>query len=92
MQKQTPADKRQHTITLENRSVMNLTGVEEVVNFSDMRIELTTSYGGLDIKGKGLTMSRLDTSSGELSISGDIHSAAYTNIKKKTNLLEGLFK
>lgn len=81
-----------HTISLENRSKMSLDGVTEVVNFSDLTVELITNMGGLVIKGKNLNISRLNTDTGELNINGDIRHIQYSEKKKKTSLLEGLFK
>lgn len=85
-------EKQSHVVTIENRTDMTLTGVSEVVNFSETAVELITSMGGLNIKGKSLNISRLNTDTGELSVSGDIYSVMYTNIKKKAPLFEGLFK
>lgn len=85
-------EKPRHTITLSDRNDMALTGVSDVVNFSDSAVELTTASGGLVIKGKTLSISKLDTVTGELKVSGDICSVAYSNTKKKTPLFEGLFK
>ena len=87
-----PAEKQTHTVQIENRSCMTLTGVTEVVNFSDCIVELVTVLGGLTVKGKNLNMSRLNTDTGELNVNGDIHSVLYTNIKKKGSILDGLFK
>ena len=92
MQNGKPMEKQSHVITLENRANMTLTGVSEVVNFSETAVELITNMGGLTVKGKSLNISRLNTDTGELSVNGDIHSMQYTNVKKKTSLLEGLFK
>lgn len=85
-------EKQSHVVTIENRNDMTLTGVSEVVNFSDTAVELITSMGGLNIKGKSLNISRLNTDTGELSVSGEICSVTYAGIKKKAPLFEGLFK
>lgn len=86
------AEQKSHTVKLENRRSMTLTGVSEVVNFSDAAVELITSEGGLNIKGRGLNISRLNTDTGELNVGGEISSVNYTNTKKKKPLFEGLFK
>ena len=45
------------------------------------------------IKGKNLTISRLNTETGELFVSGEITSVQYfKDSRKKGSLLEGLFK
>lgn len=82
-----------HSLFLENRERMQLGGVTEVCSFSDNAISLRTSCGALAIKGKGLTMSRLDTDTGELSISGEVSSVQYSrDSRKKGSVIEGLFR
>ena len=85
-------EKQIHTVRIDSCSVMNLTGVNEVKNFTDCVIELITLNGGLTVKGKGLNMSKLNTDTGELNVNGDIHSIQYTAIKRKGSIIEGLFK
>lgn len=80
-----------HILNVENRNKTTLTGIEEVISFSETQVELQTSMGQMIIKGKGLTMSKLDTDTGKLDISGEIELMEYTDIKKKRGLLEGLF-
>lgn len=80
-----------HLITLENRCKMTLTGVSEVAGFSDLLVDLKTCMGGLIIKGKGLTINKLNTDTGELNVNGEITSIQYT-AKKKDGIFTGLFK
>ncbi len=81
-----------HSLLLENRERMALGGVTEVCGFSESSISLKTVCGALLVKGKKLSMSKLNTETGELSVSGDIMSIQYSHDKKKGSLLEGLFK
>ena len=81
-----------HTIQLEERCRMTLAGVKEVTAFSDTSVVLITTAGGLTIGGKGLSISRLNTDTGELFVSGEVSLMKYAAPKRRGGLLEGLFK
>lgn len=80
----------EHLLTMNNRCETSLTGVTEVAGFSDTQVELKTCMGGLIIKGKGLTINKLSTDSGELRVNGEIGSIQYT-AKKRDSIFSGLF-
>lgn len=86
------AAEKRHSLCLEDREKMALEGVNEVENFSDTAVSLKTTRGALTVQGKGLTISRLNTDTGELFISGEISLIRYSKDKKKKSLLEGLMK
>lgn len=81
-----------HTIMLEERCRMTLTGVKEVTAFSDSSVVLVTTAGGLTIGGKGLSISRLNTDTGELFVSGEVSLMKYAAPRRRGGLLEGLLK
>lgn len=81
-----------HSLTLEDRARMTLSGVKEVMSFSDSSVSLRTVSGALLIQGKELNIGRLNTDTGELFISGEITLMRYSKDKAKRGLLEGLFK
>ena len=83
---------KEHTLTLINRSVMTLTGVSEVIVFTDAEITLKTSCGHLLIRGSSLNIGKLNTDTGELSVSGTVTLLKYSKGKEKGGLFEGLFK
>lgn len=83
---------KEHTLTLINRSVMTLTGVSEVIGFTDAEITLKTSCGHLLIRGSSLNIGKLNTDTGELSVSGTVTLLKYSKGKEKGGLFEGLFK
>lgn len=85
-------ERQVHAVKIDNRSSMTVTGVSDVINFSDSVIELMTSLGAMSVRGKRLNMSKLNTDTGELNVNGEIHMLQYSNKKKKSSLLEGLFK
>lgn len=81
-----------HTIILEDRARMTLSGVTEVRGFSDTAVSLKTGKGELVIKGKALNIGKLNTDTGELYISGEFTSITYTKSKGSSGIFEGLFK
>ena len=83
---------KEHTLTLINRSVMTLTGVSEVVSFTDTEIALKTACGDLLIRGNSLNIGKLNTDTGELAVSGMVSLIKYSKGKDKGGLFEGLFR
>lgn len=82
----------EHCITLKNRSEMTLSGVSEVISFSDTSIMLKTGCGDLAIRGNALNIGRLNTETGELYISGTVTFMRYDKSKKNGGVFEGLFR
>ena len=64
-------------ITIEDRNLVSITGVDQVESFNDNTIILSTIKGGLSIKGEGLNMSKLNIDEGSVKISGVINSIIY---------------
>ena len=80
-----------HSLSMADRRDILLTGVTDVKEFSEGRVMLKTTSGDLCIRGKKLNISRLDTDTGELKVSGEIDSLKYTS-SAGGGMLEGLFK
>lgn len=80
-------------ISLEDRELLNISGVENVDSYNDNSVVLSTIKGDLNIKGEGLNISRLNLDDGSLKISGTINSLTFiTKEGAPKNLLERLFK
>ena len=60
------------SLSLENRKILSITGVNEVINFDEEKISLKTDLGPLLIKGSELKMNKLDVQNGEVIIGGFI--------------------
>ena len=71
------------SLSLENRKILSITGVNEVINFDEEKISLKTDLGPLLIKGSELKMNKLDVQNGEVIIGGFISNIDYLN--KKNN-------
>lgn len=84
-----------HGITINERKLVYITGVEKIESFDEEEFLLDTNMGFLAIKGAGLEIVRLDTKDGTISIKGNVDSFAYFDSIKKNNkssFMEKLFK
>ena len=84
-----------HGISVNERKLIYITGVNKIESFDEEEFLLDTSMGYLAIKGSSLEIVRLDTKDGVVSINGNVDSFAYfENIKKnsKSSIFEKLFK
>ena len=69
--------KKPHMLTLDNRRLLTLTGVEDVSGFDEQTIHIKTSDSSLIVKGSTLHISKLNLESGEVAIDGQISSLQY---------------
>ncbi len=67
-----------HSLTLDNRETLTITGVTDVDTFDENKITLFTDREALVIEGEELHIRKLDLEHGELCIEGDIVSMIYT--------------
>ena len=72
---QVPA--RLHSLTLEGRERLSLSGVEDVSGFDENQIVLTTAQGELSIRGQELHIERIDLEAGALELRGRIQELSY---------------
>ena len=79
-----------HSLSLENRALLKLTGVTDIDNFDESQISLFTQQGELLIKGKNLHINELSVESGDLTVEGDIWALNYGEKERKSKV--GLFK
>ncbi len=69
--------KKPHLLTLDNRSLLTLTGVEDVPGFDDTTINIKLADATLVVKGASLHISKLSLDSGDVVIDGRINSLQY---------------
>lgn len=81
-----------HTLILENRSTLRLTGVKDIGSFSDSRIILDTTMGELTIKGQELHVIGLDPETGDFSMSGKVRSLMYSSFSSRENMIGRLLR
>ena len=83
------------SLVLENKEILNITGVEGVDNFNDEIVVLITTKGKLTIKGENLAISKLNVDEGKLMVKGNINSlvfSEYEGQREKVSLVKKLFK
>ena len=77
-------NQKPHTLTLEGRSRVRLTGVDAVCCFNDREIVLETSEGEIALLGEGLHMEQLNLEAGELDVTGESAGVEYNGpVRKK---------
>lgn len=67
-----------HQIIMQNRSLLELTDVEDVDTFDDSEVVVKTTLGDLIIKGHHLHVLKLNLENGSLSIDGKVDSLTYS--------------
>ena len=66
-----------HTLTLDGRKSLTMTGVTEVVSFDDGAVVLRTALGMLTVQGTGLHLKTLSTDGGQMAVTGEISQLSY---------------
>lgn len=69
--------KKPHMLTLDNRRMLTLSGVEDVPGFDEQSVTVKLSDCTLVIKGDSLHISRLSLDTGDVAIDGKISSMQY---------------
>ena len=82
-----------HSLILENRNKLSLTGVTDVDSFDETAIVAYTDYGELTVSGTGLHICVLNIEHGELTVEGNISGLNYLNQQPKSGgLFSRMFK
>lgn len=78
--------KTEHSVIIENRRTMTISGITDVDSFDERMICLYTQLGELTIKGRELHIDSMSVETGDMIITGDIWSAVYGDRDKKAPL------
>ncbi|NCC69265.1 MAG: sporulation protein YabP [Clostridia bacterium] len=82
-----------HHVIIENRTVLSVSGVEEVESFDENSIVMYTGNGTLVVHGEGLHIEKLSLDGGDLKVEGNIDSLSYEDEgREKGGLLARLFR
>ena len=83
----------EHKVTIENRKVMTVSGVGQVVSYDEYRIVLRTDYGTLIIRGRDLVAGEISSATNTLKLTGRIETIQYKAAKDKSEgLLQRMLK
>ncbi|MBQ9198373.1 MAG: sporulation protein YabP [Clostridia bacterium] len=86
------APARPHTLTLNSRKALSLTGVKDVSSFDEKQLILHTEGGPLIIDGDGLHVTALLLDEGRVSIEGQINAMTYSGRNAARKGFGGLFR
>ena len=75
--------KKPHSLQLENRNGLKMTGVTDVEAFDEECVTVYTDYGCLSISGSALHIDELNIKNGVLQISGEVSALVYSSKKSK---------
>lgn len=81
-----------HSVTVDNRANLVVTGVSDVPGFDEQTVNMLTSMGTLVIKGESLHICRLSLESGEVSVEGKVNSLQYLGDTRSKGLVQKLFR
>ncbi len=84
----------QHSLSLENRKKLIMTGIKDVESFDESKIEVYVQNVEVCISGTGLQISNLNVERGELAIDGLIDGIAYSDNTQNKNggILSKIFR
>lgn len=80
-----------HSLSLEQRKQLKITGVKDVASFNELEIKAQTDYSMLLIKGNNLHIEVLDLAMGELEVTGEITALVYSDSVQPKSVLKRLF-
>ncbi len=86
----TPAAKA-HSVSLEDRARLNVTGVEDVESFDETVIVMNTTQGDLIVRGSGLHISKINLDVGQLSVEGVVSELSYEEKRDSVGFWQRLF-
>lgn len=83
---------RSHSIMLDARAKLSMTGAEDVNGFNEETVSVKTTCGTLVIKGEKLHIEKLNLETGDVIIDGRINSMQYLGSEASRSRLSKLFK
>ena len=84
-------NKKPHKLMLTNRRTCSISGVNDVLSFDVNEILLETEQGMLMVKGTDLHVNRLSVEKGEVDLSGNIDSIAYSSVSQAGHQNDSFF-
>ena len=78
IQEKREADTSKHSLILNARSKLSVSGVEDVINFDENGVILKTVAGILSVDGSDLRITNLNVEKGDVDIEGNVNGMYYT--------------
>lgn len=83
---------RPHSIIMEERKKLSVSGVEDVESFDDTQIVMRTVSGDLIIRGSELQIDKLSLDTGDVNVMGTISELSYEETISSGSLWSKLFR
>lgn len=77
---------KKHTLMLDNRSKLMITGAQDVNGFNEDTVSVQTSDGTLVIKGSALHIEKLNLDTGDVCVEGKVSAMQYIGSASKSKL------
>ena len=87
-----PIVKNNHNITISQREIMTLTGIEDVISFDEESVIMRSSLGMMTVDGSELHIVKLELDSGNVTVEGKINGLFYTDTADKDSQKGGKLK
>ena len=85
-----------HTVFIEEKGKIAITGVFDVISFDEENILCDTEKGVMILKGSNFHVTKLNLDNGELAVDGEIYNVTYEDqsafSKGKSSLLGKIFR
>lgn len=82
---------KEHGLSIEGRSKMRISGVEDVSGFDENLVILSTALGELTVRGSELHIEKIDLDIGQLELQGKIRELSYDDRPGSGSLWSKLF-
>ena len=82
---------KRHSLSLEGRNRLSISGVEDVSGFDESLVVLSTAQGDLNVRGQELHIERIDLDVGELELHGHIQELSYDEPNRSGSFWSRLF-
>ena len=84
---------RTHCIHIDNRQLMSVTGVRDVISFNEQEVQLMTDAGELRIDGNELHVTKLTLEDGQVTLEGEVIALEYAEEQEERGgLFSRMFK
>lgn len=83
--------RKTHSVILENREKLSVSGVEDVSSFDENEVSMLTTEGSLIVRGSGLKVGRLSLDSGDVTLEGLVTELCYEEVAQSRSLWARLF-
>ena len=77
-----PTSGKKHNLIMEDRKILNVTGVVDVSGFDEEKVLLNTEKGELTVGGYSLHINKFSQETGELELDGEICSLVYSETRQ----------